>query len=145
MGTITSANAALTLAVANVFSSPQTLQGWDVDNAFDIEMVDFAEDKIGVDGILSAGYIYNLVPMTLHLQADSASVSLFEQWFQAQVANQATYLATMGVSFPSIGKKYSLSSGVLKRGHLMSPMHKVLQPRTFTIDWPSSQITAGPQ
>ena len=123
MGNDHFANAALTLAVANVFSSPQTLQGWDVDNAFDIEMVDFAEDKIGVDGILSAGYIYNLVPMTLHLPGPTAPRSRCSSNGSRPKSPNCGDLSRDhgGIASHPSGRSIRFRPGfALKRGHLMS-------------------------
>lgn len=135
MGDITAANAVFTLTVAGVFTAPQQLQGFDVDNAFDIDAVDTAETKIGVDGIGSGGFIYNFVPMTIHLQADSTSVQLFETWLGAQKVGQTTYQASGSILLPAISRKYTLSGGFLKTPMQLSSAHKVLQPRTFRLEW----------
>lgn len=135
MGNITAANAVFTLSIPGIFSAPQRLQGFDVDGVFDTDAVDVAEDKIGVDGILSAGFVFALVPMTVHLQADSQSITLFETWLATQKANLQTYLAQGQVQLPAIGRKYTLTNGVLKRPKQTSDVHRVLQARTFGLDW----------
>lgn len=137
MGDITSANAVFTITIPGVFSSPQQLQGFDVDAAISNDAVDVAEDKIGVDGILSAGFIFSLVPMAIHLQADSASNNLFETWLAAQKTNLTTYLARAQIVLPAIGKKYALVNGVLKRPKQLSDVNRVLQARTHSLDWQS--------
>ena len=105
MGDITSANAVFTITIPGVFSSPQQLQGFDVDAAISNDAVDVAEDKIGVDGILSAGFIFSLVPMAIHLQADSASNNLFETWLATQKTNLTTYLARAQIVLPGHRQK----------------------------------------
>jgi tail fiber protein gp32 len=142
MGSITAANAQLILSVPGVFSAPQTLQGFDVDDIFDTDEVDQAELKIGVDGIVSAGYIFYLVPQRIMLQADSPSQPLFDQWRSAQIANGVLYPATMQVALQAIGQKWSLINGYLHRGKTMIPAKRVLQPRTFTITWGQVQPAA---
>lgn len=137
MGDITSANAVFTIMIPGVFSSPQQLQGFDVDAAISNDAVDVAEDKIGVDGILSAGFIFSLVPMGIHLQADSRSNNLFETWLAAQKTNLTTYLASAQIVLPAIGKKYALVNGVLKRPKQMSDVNRVLAARTHSLDWQS--------
>jgi hypothetical protein len=137
MGDITSANAIFTITIPGVFSSPQQLQGFDVDAAISNDAVDVAEDKIGVDGILSAGFIFALVPMGIHLQADSASNNIFETWLAAQKTNLTTYLASAQIVLPAIGKKYALVNGVLKRPKQISDVNRVLQARTHSLDWQS--------
>lgn len=135
MGNITSANATAALTVPGVFSAPQLLQGFDVDGVIDNDAVDVAESKVGVDGILSAGFVFALVPTTIHIQADSASIVLFETWLQTQKANLQTYLATLILTLPAVGRQYTLTNGVLKRPKQMPDVHRVLQARTFGIDW----------
>lgn len=135
MGDITSANAVFTLTIPGVFSAPQQLQGFDVDSAFDVEAVDTAETKIGVDGQGSGGLIFNMVPMTVHIQADSASVLIFETWLSAQKGVLQIFPASGSIIMPSIGRKYTLSQGYLKRPQQMSSAQRVLAARPFVIDW----------
>lgn len=135
MGDITSANAVFTLTIPGVFSAPQQLQGFDVDSAFDIEAVDTAETKIGVDGQGSGGLIFNMIPMTVHIQADSPSVLLFETWLATQQTTLQIFGCTGLVVMPAIGRKYTLNGGFLKRPQQMSSAQRVLAARPFVIDW----------
>ena len=114
MGSITAANAVVTLTVQNVFSAPQQLQGFDVDDVYDVDAVDVAETKIGVDGIMSSGYIFFITPWKVMLQADSPSITLFETWLATQKANGQLYQASGTVLLPAIGLKYAMSNGVLE-------------------------------
>ena len=50
MATITAANSAYAIAVANLFPSPITLQGFAADDAFASDSVTMAENIVGVDG-----------------------------------------------------------------------------------------------
>ena len=135
MGSITAANAVVTLTIPGVYSSPQQLQGFDVDDVFDIDAVDVAETKIGVDGIMSSGYIFFITPWTVALQADSPSISLFETWLATQKAAGILYPANGLVTLQATGQKYTMTNGVLKNMKQMTPAKKVLQPRQFKIDW----------
>ena len=58
MATITSANSILAIAVNNLFTAPQNIQGYAVDDAFEGEAVPQSEVLMGVDGKLSAGKIF---------------------------------------------------------------------------------------
>ena len=137
MSSISSANAVFMLGVTGLFAAPQQLQGFDVDDAFDAEGLDAAETKIGIDGIVSAGFVYTIAPTTIALQADSPSVSLFEAWYTAERAAQDKYFAFGQILLPSIGRSYTLVNGVLKKYTPFSSAKKMLQPRSFTIDWES--------
>ena len=91
MATITSANSVLTLAVNGLFPVPQVIQGYAVDDAFEGEAVQQAEILMGVDGVLSAGKVFVPYKMTIHLQADSPSVFLFDTLRNAQNADVDRY------------------------------------------------------
>ena len=56
MGTITSANAQVMLNVPGVFPTPVQLAGFAADDAFTQDAYDVAETRMGVDGVLSAGF-----------------------------------------------------------------------------------------
>jgi hypothetical protein len=75
MSTITSANSSFAITVPGVYSAPQSVQGYATDDAFAAEAVEKVETLMGIDGKLSAGYIFNPYKMTITLQADSGSLS----------------------------------------------------------------------
>lgn len=136
MPTITAANSVLVLSVPGVFTAPQQITGFMADVAFEAEAVEVAETVKGVDGIMSAGAIPFISPMSISVMADSPSSILFENWLAAQKGGTfATFPANGSVSLPSIGRKYTLTFGVLKRIIQMPPAHRVLQGRAFMIDW----------
>ena len=58
MATITSANVVFTLSVPLLLPVPQRIQGFAVDDIFDMDDVDATDTMMGVDGILSGGMIY---------------------------------------------------------------------------------------
>jgi hypothetical protein len=142
MASITSANSIYMLAVTGLFTVPQQLQGYDVDDAFATEAIDTAEVKVGVDGILSSGFIFVPSPQTITLQADSSSITLFEAWRAAEVAAKEKYFASGIISLPSLSRKYTLLNGVLTSYVPISDVKKVVQPRKFGITWES--ITGVP-
>jgi hypothetical protein len=71
MGAITSADVVLTLSVPLVFSNPQQIQGFSNEEAFDIPAIKSAETMMGVDGVLSVGFVFVPVIQTISLQAVS--------------------------------------------------------------------------
>ena len=135
MTTITSANSQYILSIANLFSIGQALQGYSTDDAFATEDIEPAEIQMGVDGIMTAGYVPRQFVQTLMFQADSPSCSIFDQWWLAQNAIKDLYLATGGITAPSMGQKWALTKGVLTRYHAVPDAKKVFQPRRFGITW----------
>ena len=123
MATITSANSVLTLAVNGLFPVPQVIQGYAVDDAFEGEAVQQAEILMGVDGVLSAGKVFVPYKMTIHLQADSPSIFLFDAWRNAQDAAVDVLITKTLRAVKEFGaKSISLSGGVAANKVLRSTL-----------------------
>ena len=135
MSTITSANAVLAIAINNYFPVPQTIQGFAVDDAFEGEAVQQAETMMGVDGILSAGKVFIPYKMTIHLQADSPSVFLFDAWRNAQDAAVNVFAASGSIVLTSTNMVYTLQNGFLTSATPFPAVKKVLQPLVYEITW----------
>jgi len=135
MSTITSANSSFALIVPGVYSAPQSIQGYATDDAFTAEAVEKVEAMMGIDGKLSAGYIFNPYKMTITLQADSASLALFTNWQLAQDAVREVIAASATIIIPSIGFKYAMSNGYLTRFQAMPEAKKTLGPPKYEITW----------
>lgn len=140
MADITSANSVLALGVAGLFTVPQQLQGFASDDAYAMAAVDTKEVQLGVDGVLSAGYIPQIKILEVTLQADSASNTFFESWYSAEEAAKAPYFAFGVINQPSVSRAYTLTNGVLKNYTPFASAKKVLQPRKFEIHF---QVTLG--
>ena len=140
MADITSANSVLMLGVAGLFTVPQQLAGFSADDMYEMAAVDNKEVMIGVDGILSAGWIPQIKVMSVSLQADSASNTFFESWYASEEAAKAPFFAFGVVNQPSISRVYTLANGVLKSYTPLASAKKTLQPRKFEIHW---QVTLG--
>lgn len=135
MGTITSANAILMLSQATIFPVPQQLQGFAADDIYDIDQVASVETQMGVDGVLSGGFVWTAITQNIVLQADSRSNDFFDAlWMQMQ-ATQDVYPLNGILSLPSIQSKFTQTRGFLT-GYTPAPAGKrVLQPRRYTITW----------
>lgn len=133
--TITSANAIYMITVDTVFPTPQQLQQFGVDEAFDTEPADMAEVQLGVDGFVASGWIPRLTTQTITLNAASSSFQIFESWVAAQDASMEVFHATGTIIFPSIGRKYALPQGTLTRYPAMPNARRVLMQRQFTLVW----------
>jgi hypothetical protein len=126
------------LGVSGLYTVPQQIQGFDTDDAFDSEFIDTAELKMGIDGTLSAGFVFVPVVQSITLQADSPSVYFFEAWYAAEHA-AAEKLSAFGIIFyPSISRKYAMTTGYMNGYVPFSGAKKILQPRKFTITWESA-------
>ena len=135
--TLTGANAIITLSAPDVFGAPFQLQGFAADDVFSTEAVQSAEVLMGVDGVMSAGFVFVPIPQNYMLQSDSQSVDFFETFWLQQQQNRTVYRLTGGISLKMVGKRYSMSNGVLTNYTPTADVKKLLQPRKFTITWES--------
>lgn len=136
MGSVGAADVVLTLDIPGVLTGgPVQIQGFATDEAFDIPAIKSAEVMMGVDGILSAGFVFVPIPQQISLQADSASNDIFDAWWTQQQSTRATYQASGLIKMPQILTKYTLVQGTLTLYKPIPHAKRLLQPRNFEITW----------
>jgi hypothetical protein len=135
MQTITAANSVFALAITGLYPAPQVLQGYAADDGFTTEAVENAEVVMGLDGHMSAGFIFNPVKQTIVLMPDSPSLDIFNNWALAQLAAREVMVANASISLPAIKKKYVLTRGFLTSTTPVPDVKKVLQPVRYQITW----------
>ena len=135
MSSITSVNSVYMLAIVGLYDTPQRLQGFAVDDVFDTESIDSAEVMMGVDGALSAGFVFVPVKQSIMLMGNSPSIEMFEQWYSNQQTSGELFAAKATVNLPSLGRAYSMTNGYLTAYSPISDAKKVMQPRKFGITW----------
>ena len=114
--TITAANSVVMFKAAGYFDQAIQLQGFQVDNAFGFGDATVGETRIGVDGKQSGGWVSHEVPVTVFLEANSASRQLMEEFRGWCNANQETALCTLDITIPSIGKRIEASGFMVSQG-----------------------------
>ncbi len=134
---ITSANSVFTLVVAGLFPSPVQLRGYATDKAFATEAVDLAETQMGVDGRMTAGFVFSPTPQTITLQADSPSKDFFKILAQAMKTAREVYYISGSIALPSTGESFTLIRGILQNYKSIADAQKVLQPMDYKIVWES--------
>lgn len=133
--TLTAANCQLTLFALPYLPVPTLIQGFATDSAFLFDTPAMAEAMIGVDGIMSAGFLPFIVRQTISLQADSPSGRYFDDLITATKAAREIAWLYGSVALPSLGLSYTLTKGVLEQGTPAPPVGKTLQARSFQIAW----------
>lgn len=132
---ITSANAVLTLSQAILFPTPIQLQGFAADDIYDVDSIKSVEDSMGVDGVLSFGFVFVAVPQNISLQADSDSNDFFDTiWTQMQAAEDV-YPLNGTIILPGISTKFAMVNGGLTGYKPIPDAKKTLQPRRYQITW----------
>jgi len=131
------------LSIPGLFPVPQQLQGFAADDIFDSDAIESAETLMGVDGIMSAGFVFVPVNMHISIQADSPSNFIFDTWWATQQQNQEVFFAQGIVILNAIGTKWQLNKGSLVSYKPTPDVKKLLQPRRHTIRWQSSVPAAS--
>ena len=125
--TLTVANSTITMTVEGLFPNGVRLSGYAADNVFEFGAVENGETAMGIDGRLSAGYVFNEIPFTLNLQADSASLDVFEQIWTREASIRNKLDIGITVALPAVGKRYGLRNGYL-RSYQAPSGQRILQP-----------------
>ena len=135
--TLTTANSIFMLVIPDLFPIPQQLQGYGPDDISSFEAVDSVETVMGVDGLLSAGWVATPKKQTITLQADSNSTLIFDAWQQTQEALRDALIANGLITYPGLGRIYTCTKGFLTNYTPAPDARKIFQPRRFQITWES--------
>ncbi|EBI2217019.1 hypothetical protein NXJ12_003302 [Salmonella enterica] len=133
--TITAADAIITLTVNNLYPSGVQLQGFAADNVYGTDPLVLAETVRGIDGKLSAGFVYSNIIQTFHIMPDSPSRDIFDTWSTTSRTSRAVFRCNAVVLLPAIGRKYTCVNGVLKQWKALPDAARTLQPGQAVIEW----------
>jgi hypothetical protein len=131
---ITGANASLQLTQATLFPVPQQIQGFAADDIYDLDEIESVETLMGVDGVLSGGFVWKPQSQSIMLQADSPSNAFFDAIQSQQIAANTTYVLNGVLTLPAIGLKFIQTTGYLT-GYKLPGAKKLIQPRRYRIMW----------
>lgn len=125
--TLTVANSSIVVAIESLYPAGVALQGYAADNVFEAGEVQNAEVSMGIDGNMSSGYVFNPIPLTLTLQADSPSLRIFEEAWnrESAIRNKLTVGAT--ITLPANGKRYTYKNGLIM-SYKAPAGQRILQP-----------------
>lgn len=135
MATLTSANSRFVLTAVGLFSFE--VHGYATDDMFTQDNVTGAETMMGADGRKSAGWVPTMPPFNFVLQADSDSIDKMAAIISYQETTREVVRLDAVITIPGIAKSFTLSNGTLKTYAKMPTAKKVLQPRSFGVDWES--------
>lgn len=135
--TITSANAQIFLSVEGLYTTPRQIQGFSADNIFGMDSYAPNEVSMGVDGVLSGGFVHVPKPMNITLQADSLSNDFFERWNDYMIRTKEAAIASGITILTATNRKYTMTRGFLTNYSPAPTANKTLQPRAFQITWGS--------
>lgn len=133
--TLTTANSSLSIAFRGLYPVPVPIKGYATDDSFAIDDVTASEVMMGVDGKLSGGYVPYSTKLTIMLQADSDSVSVFDNVLAAQVAAKELYIVDAVLIIQGSKEKCAFVKGFMRDVTPASTGKKVLQPRRFSFEF----------
>ena len=133
MATLTSANSVLSLGVRGVFDSPQTIQGFEVDDGVLSQAVARAEVRQGLDGYLAGGKVFNPYVVEVHLMPTSLSIPFFETVQNAQEGANEVFEFFGSLTIPGVNRFYTFTRGFMTSETPFAGVRKTLQPVVFQI------------
>ena len=138
---ITSVTSVLTLVIPGVYPNGVAIQGWTVDDFLDLEPIPKVEVRMGIDGIMAQGYVIKERKMKIHLEANSPSGVVFDNWAQAMDNALDAIPASGTLIIASNGIQAALTNGGLTMYSDVPKIKKTLQPQEFEITWQSVVIS----
>jgi hypothetical protein len=137
MSTLTAANCSFALAITNLYTSPQTLSGFSLDDSFSSNAIETKESQIDLRGGGHFGYKFAFVDISMLILPDTPDAIIFQTWVNAEAALKDVLTANASINIPSIGMKYTLTNGALWSHKPFPDVKKFLQPMPFVIRWES--------
>lgn len=139
MATITSANSIVVLSVPGLIGST-IIQGYAADGIWTSDAMDNKEVLMGLDGKLSAGWVPVSFHQTYTLQANSPSgPAFFDVLWASEQQLRDTYSIGGQITLTGLGLTFKMINGTLRTYTPIATAARVLQPRSFTIEWESVQ------
>lgn len=140
--TLTSANSSITISLP-ILPIPVQLQQFSSDDLINQDEVTLTEDRMGIDGIKSSGFILN--PIVIHITLESTSPSIdnvFNLWIQSmELARESLECSSMILTVPSLNNRYTFINGNLRNAKKIADIKKTTQPITYTISFERCVVT----
>ena len=101
MNNITSANATAYMVVKELYPAGFVLNNFATDQAIDEAEDTIAETRIGVDGVMAAGYVPTIKSVSITFEASSPTVPYMNNIYLAAQKNLRTYECTLVINVPA--------------------------------------------
>lgn len=133
--TLTAANSIITLSQATLFTTPVQLQDFAADDVTSMEGARTLEHQMGVDGVLTFGFVWVERMQEISLKGSSPSNDFFDTINTQQEAAQDVYPLSGTLILPSLGRMWNLINGGLELYPPIPAVRKTVQPRRYRIVW----------
>jgi hypothetical protein len=138
--TLTTANSAIAATIEALYPSAIALRGFSADDAYDPEAVENGEYSYGIDGTLSAGFVFNEVPLVITLQADSPSIQYVENVWGYEFTNRTKLGWDLTITATALSRRYEYKGGFM-RSYKAPAGKKILQPAVLNLVFAQLQIS----
>lgn len=131
--TLTNANSILRIQVPNLYDNWITVTGFQADNRTGAAARTVGETRMGVDGILSGGAVFNSQPFEIYLEPNSPQMEIFREIFRDVDTNGEIRQVNIEQTNVSVSRTVSMS-GYPISGNTISTGAKLLNGETFTFE-----------
>ncbi|MDR3049427.1 MAG: hypothetical protein LBV16_06310 [Elusimicrobiota bacterium] len=131
---ITAANSSVSM------SSPLGLTKWEgysADATFTTENVTFVETKIGVDGIMSAGYVPTIKTLTATFEASSDTIPKLDALIALCESSKTPVAVVLTFIIPAVSRKFIVNA-VLTGGNPLFNATKTLEAKEYVFQFSES-------
>jgi len=130
---ITSANASIVYTIPTVYSSGVLLQGFAVNDILEADPQVLSESRVGADGFVVGGYVFNLAEFHIVFQAASDSIQVFYNLKAAQDKDTEVIAGSMKIIVPGLGLDVDLVDVYCKSLPFLPPLKKVAEEWTVAM------------
>ena len=127
---ITSANSKVEL-VNVLFPAGLSFEGYSVDSASTMDLIQQIEARMGVDGKIAFGYTPSPKPISFIFQPNSPTVDRLDYLVQTQDTLKQPIVCQMTILLKSLGKRVVLENGACTNNKLIPNMGRVLEPMQY--------------
>jgi hypothetical protein len=116
-------------------------EGYSADNAFSSENVTGVETKIGVDGIMSAGYVPTIKTHNVTLEASSSTIPILMNLAQLCEATKMPQIMAFSIEIPAVSLRFLFTASLTSWPPILSAT-RMLEPAQFGFQY--SDVVAVP-
>ena len=91
------------------------------------------ESRVGADGFVVGGYVFNMSSIHIMFQANSNSIPVFYDWKSAQDSVRDVIVGSASIISPALGLDVSLDDIFFESAPLLPPHRKVAEPLSVAI------------
>lgn len=138
---ITSANSVAIMTIDTLYPQGFFLEMFATDQAYNTEQITIAEDHMGVDGYLTAGYVPNPAVITFTFEPSSPSIRPLIYYRQQCVNNKRLYECSLVINQPAVARTLNYKVGVMRVGAFPANAQRVLATQAFTFVFEKLEIS----